>query len=213
MLISKDALLTTLLFLLPGFIAVGSFVLPFKWLNAPDLSRSTFVILALSLSVPLNLLFAWMAKMSPQFLRPWIDVPTVASGRLTLNQLAGLTLLYAFAAALGVIAAAIAGKIRSYMWKKAGTCVKPARERAWHRVLKSRKGSPWVVAVGDKSAYYGMLRHFTTTDEDPHIYLTHAQVAPLDSSWGQPLLQNAQEPPVDGVLLQLDSLKALWIVK
>jgi hypothetical protein len=210
--VSRDALLSTLLFLLPGFVAVGAFVLPFRWLNSPDLSRSTFVVLALTLSVPLNWLFSVTEGLSPQWLRDTASIPHLGSPSLSRADLLGVTLLYLLAAAVGLVASAAATFMRNRRWRKAGTCVRPSRDSVWHGVLKSRASIPWVVAVLDRHAYYGKLLRFTTTGDDMHIYVTHVQVLPLDEATGVPIARQAEEPPVDGVLLRLDSLTALWFV-
>lgn len=210
--ISQDAILGTLLFLLPGFIAVGAFLLPLKWLNPPDLSRSTFVILALSLSVPLNWTFALLAQLSPDWLQPLADVPRLTATALTRPELLGLTLLYVYSAVLGLLAALAVGRLRARRWENSGTCVKLSRDSVWHQVLKTRSSIPWVLALTEKNAYYGKLRHYTTSSVDPHIYLTKVQLVPLHPPSGFPLMQKAQEPPMDGVLLRLDSLTGLWVI-
>jgi hypothetical protein len=210
--ISQDALLGTLLFLLPGFITVGAYVLPVKWLNSPDLSKNTFVILALSLSVPINWTFTMLARLSPGWLTVYADVPRLTSKALSQPELLGLTLLYLYAVALGLVAAFVAGRVRTHQWNKAGTCVRLSRDSVWHQVLKTRKAIPWVLALTDKNAYYGKLKHYTTTTDDPHVYLTDVQLIPLHSPTGFPLMSQAQQPAMEGVLLQLESLTAMWII-
>jgi hypothetical protein len=57
MTLSLDVLIGTLVFLLPGFIAVGVYAYVGRFFSRPDLSKTSFILVALTLTLPLLLVF------------------------------------------------------------------------------------------------------------------------------------------------------------
>jgi hypothetical protein len=211
MTVSLDVLLGTLVFVLPGFVAVGIYVALGRFFSRPDLTRSTVVLLALSLSVPIVLAFNALVRLCPSVLIVPISVPEAKADYVAPAFLFSLSLLYAICALLGVVVAA------GFNWRnrrrqaRDGFCHQLRRHDVWTTVVGSRQRTPYVLAVLEKSAYHGLLREATTEADDPYIFLAKPDFLPLNKSqrpdWGHRSSLN-----VDGILLKKDDVKALWFV-
>jgi hypothetical protein len=211
MTVSLDVLLGTLVFVLPGFIAVGMYVALGRFFSRPDLTRSTAVLLALSLSVPMLLVFNGLVQMCSLSLLVPITIPEAKASYVAPSFLFSLSALYAVCGLLGVIVALGFNWRNTRRQKQDGYCHELRRYDVWTTVLGSRRQTPYVLAVLEKAAYHGQLIEATTEEEDPYIFLTKPDFLPLNKSQ-RPDWDRRSSLNVDGILLKKDDIKALWFV-
>lgn len=212
MTVSLDVLLGTLIFVLPGFIAVGTYVGLGRFLTArPDLTRGTFVLLSLALSIPILLAFNEAAPHLGVTLIRVIVVPTAKSQYVASHFLFSLSLLYAICAGLGALVAI--GFNRWCVWRRKvhRITLETSRREVWTEVMASRTQAPYVLAVLEKSAYHGVLKRATTDDEDPYVFITKPDFVPLDGSQ-RPDFQHRSSLHVDGILLKKVDIQSFWFI-
>lgn len=96
MAISLDVLIGTLIFLVPGFIAVGVYVYMVRFFSRPDLGKGIFTLVALTLTLTLKPVFNSLVshggkRTIEQVSLPWQMPDYIAPGFLiSLNALYGL---------------------------------------------------------------------------------------------------------------------------
>lgn len=211
MTVSLDVILGTLVFLMPGFIAVGMYVALGRFFSRPDMTRGTFVLLSLALSVPLLLVFNALAPYVGWKLLVPLTIPTDNSQYVAPSFLLSLSVLYAICALLGSAVALGFNLFNSVRRKRRGLSHEISRLNVWTNVMGTRTQTPYVLAVLETSAYHGLLRQATTEDSDPYIYISKPDYVPLDASQ-RPDWQKRSPLKIDGILLQKADIKALWIV-
>jgi len=209
--VSLDVLLGTLIFILPGFIAVGAYVGLGRFFSRPDLARGTFVLLALALSIPIVLVFNTVAPhLGLNLIHP-LSVPILEAEYVAPPFLFSLSILYAVCAGLGALVALAFNWWIEQRRKRNGVSITTNRLDVWTSVLGSRKQTPYVLAVLEKAAYHGLLSLATTEEDDPYIFIIKPEFVPLDSNQ-RPAFQERTPLHMDGVLLKKSDIQAFWFV-
>lgn len=211
MAISLDVIVGTLIFVLPGFVAVGTYTWIGRFFSRPDLSRSTFALIALTLSLPLILSFNHLASiLSANYLRS-VGIPELKAGPINPDFLISLSFLYGHAAFLGALAAWIYNGFREIVRRRDGlSCTLSARD-VWTQVVGQCGYTPEVLVMLERNAYSGFLKHATTLESDPYVYLSKPSVLPLNSA-GLPDYEAFRHLEVDGILLKKTDVKSFWFI-
>lgn len=211
MTVSLDVLIGTLIFVLPGFVTVGAYAGLGRFFSRPDLTRGTFVLLALVLSLPLLLVFNFAVSYFRLSLVAPVGVPELETSYVAPAFLLSLSLLYAVSAGLGGVVALGFNGWNVLKRKRGGSCHRISRLDVWTTVIGSRTQTPYVVLVLEKCAYHGLMRQATTEDEDPYVFISRPDFLPLDKNQC-PDWKSRTQLDVDGILIRKNDIKAFWIV-
>lgn len=211
MAISLDVIIGTLIFVLPGFVAVGTYAWIGRFFSRPDLSRSTFALIALTLSLPLILSFNHLASNLAASYFHRVDIPDIKAGPIDPEFLRSLTFLYGLSAFLGGLAAWIYNGIREIGRRRDGLSCTLSTRDVWTQVVGQCGYTPEILVILDQHAYSGYLKHATTLEADPYVYLGKPSVLPLDGA-GLPDYEAFRHLEVDGILLKKTDVKSLWFI-
>jgi chromate transport protein ChrA len=212
-----DAIVASLVLVLPGFIVVGTVIA-----LAPSWERfspnpATYVLLSLAASVALHLGFAWLAARNwVDGVKPWFkafdtfDFSSVARLAFAVAFLKPLFTLLGSSVLLGL---AIAGLMRlAVKLKTRGGQGVPSQKTVWRHVFETRTKAPNAVVIMANKAYKGQLRRVTTTDSDPHIYLREVSVMALDPKTGLPDWDHMTSLAMEGLLLKQSDIHEVWLL-
>lgn len=211
MAISLDAIIGTLVFVLPGFVSVGTYAWIGRFFSRPDLSRSTFALIALTLSLPLILSFNHLTSSLTASHFRGVDIPDIKAGPIDPDFLLSLTFLYGLSALAGGLAAWIYNGIRESGRRRDGLSCTLSTRDVWTQVVGQCGYTPEVLLILDKHAYSGYLKHATTLGVDPYVYLSKPSVVPLDSA-GLPDYEAFRHLEVDGIMLRKTDVKSFWFI-
>lgn len=211
MAISLDVIIGTLVFVLPGFVAVGTYAWIGRFFMRPDLSRSTFVLIALTLSLPLLLGFNHLASNLAASHFHKVDIPDIKAGPIDPGFLLSLSFLYGLSALLGGLAAWIYNGIREIGRRRDGLSCTLSTRDVWTQVVGQCGYTPEILVIQEKHAYSGYLKHATTLESDPYVYLSKPLALPLDSE-GLPDYEALRHLEVDGILIKKSDVKSFWFI-
>lgn len=213
-----DALVASLALVLPGFIVVGTFVeLTPSWDRFQPANPAAYVLLSLGASVPLHLVFLWLASLGwTPALRPWFrafntfDFSSLTRVAFAVDFLRPLMTLLALSVTCGVITVAL---MRVIEWARSldGRGV-PSHKTVWRQAFETRVKAPNVIVVLANKAYKGQPRSLTTSDSDPHIYLKDVSVMPLDASTGLPDWDHQRPMAMEGMLIKQGDILEMWLL-
>lgn len=218
MLFGFDAIVASLVFVLPGFLVVGTIVALVPSWERFNPNPATYVLLSLGASVPLHLLFAWLSSFSwlPR-VEPWFkafdtfDFTKLTSLAFTVSFLKPLLapLLVSAAVGLGIVGA-------MHLWKlvatKASATATISRKSVWRQRFESRKMAPFVVIIVGERAYLGQPTSVTTSDTDPHVFLESVEVMPVDGSSRNPDWAKRTSLNMEGILVHRDEIREMWFL-
>ncbi|MHB1341080.1 MAG: DUF6338 family protein [Coriobacteriia bacterium] len=211
-----DAIVASLVLVLPGFIVVGMIILLAPSWEAWSPSPATYVLLSLAASVPLHIGFAWIASRSwADYLKPWLrafdtfDFSKVTHVAFTVAFLKPLAALLVLSLVLGAVIGGGLRLVANFRTSGGGT---PSQKTVWRTVFEGRKQAPNVIVfVGDK-AYKGQPRSVTTTSADPHLYLQDVSVVPVSDANGLPCWDEMVVLHMEGLLLRQSDIREMWFL-
>ena len=215
MVFSFDAIVASLVLVLPGFIVVGMIIALAPSWEPWSPNPATYVLLSLAASVPLHIGFAWLAAQSwADWLSPWFqpfdafDFAKVTSVAFTVAFLKPLAALLLLSLALG---AAIGGLLLGCALLGRKGQGAPSQKPVWRTVFEGRSVSPNVIAFVGEKAFKGQPRKVTTTSADPHIFLQEVSVVPLLPG-GIPDWDNLMPLNMEGLLLRQSDIREMWFL-
>jgi hypothetical protein len=213
-----DALVASLVLVLPGFIVVGTVVeLAPSWERFKP-NPAAYVLLSLGASVPLHLIFLRLASLPwDPSIKPWFtafnsfDFSSLTRLAFAVDFLRPLLALLILSILSGV---AIVGLMRIVAWLRSrdGRGV-PSQRTVWRQVFEPRVKAPNVVVMLVNKAYKGQVLSVSTTDTDPHIYLTGVSVMPIAPTSGLPDWKQQTPLAMDGMLVKQSDIHEIWLLR
>ena len=211
-----DAIVASLVLVLPGFIVVGMIIALAPSWEPLSPNPATYALLSLTASVPLHVGFVWLAARPwADSVKPWFrrfdtfDFSKVSRVAFTVEFLKPLLVLLGLSLLLGV---AVGGAILLIANVRIRGASVPSQKPVWRLVFEGRAKSPNVIVfVGDK-AFKGQPRRVTTTGSDPHVFLQDVSVVRLQTDEGLPDWEHMTPLNMEGLLLRQGDIREIWFL-
>lgn len=218
MLFGFDAIVASLVFVLPGFLVVGTIVALAPSWERFNPNPATYVLLSLGASIPLHLGFSWLSTRSwKSQVQPWFrafdtfDFTKLTALAFTVTFLKPLFVLLLASAVVGLAAVGI-----MHLWRLVASKASPSatisRKSVWRQRFESRKAAPFVVVILEDRAYLGQPVSVTTSDADPHVFLQAVSVMSVDETSRNPDWSSRQSLNMEGILLHRDEIREMWFL-
>jgi hypothetical protein len=125
--LSLDVLIGTLVFLLPGFIAFGVYAYVGRFFSRPDLSKTSFTLVALTLTLPLPLVFNSLISPIGKGSVAQVSLPERKPDYVAPRFLISLSALYGLAGAAGGIAGFMFNGTKTLRQRRDGIAAVPCQ--------------------------------------------------------------------------------------
>ena len=218
MLFDFDAVVASLVFVLPGFLVVGTIVaLAPRW-EKFNPNPATYVLMSLGASIPLHLGFAWLSTRGwAAWLKPWFrafesfDLRKLTQLAFTVEFLKPVFMLLALSLLLGLGAV---GLMHAWQWWKCrgGEATAVSRKTVWRQLFDARKHAPNVLVFTANGAYKGQPLKVTTDDGDPHVFLNNVSLVAVDPETRIPDWGSLVPLDMEGLLLDRKDIREMWFL-
>lgn len=217
MLFSFDALVASIVLVLPGFLIVGTVVALVPSWERIRLSPATYVLLSLGASIPLHLTFAYLAGADWSVtMRPWfrafdtIDFTILSTLAFSLEFIRPAVTVLSLSLLVGLIIALVL-KAYEHVKKLLGHNIY-SQKTVWRMLFEGRNPAPHVIVLMSGHAYKGQPTIVTTTNEDPYIFLQQVSVMPYESTTLLPDWSNLSPLDMEGLLVSRREVKEIWFL-
>ena len=181
MTLSLDVLIGTLVFLLPGFIAVSVYAYVGRFFSRPDLNKTSFILVALTLTLPLLLVFNSLVSPIGKGSVAQVSLPERKPDYVAPRFLISLTALYDLAGAAGGIAGFMFNGTQTLRRRRDVIAAQLSTRVVWTEVVAFRAAISDVIAILEHCSYQRFLQCATSGAIDAYIYIVQPHFLPLGS--------------------------------
>jgi hypothetical protein len=179
--LSLDVLIGTLVFLLPGFIAVGVYAYVGRFFSRPDLNKTSFILVALTLTLPLLLVFNSLVSPIGKGAVAQVSLSERKPDYVAPRFLISLTALYDLAGAAGGIAGFMFNGTQTLRRRRDVIAAQLSTRVVWSEVVAFRAAISDVIAILEHCSYQRFLQCATSGAIDAYIYIVQPHFLPLGS--------------------------------